>query len=70
MHAHIQTHTTLTECGSLEGGLFGFFNLATAAACELIAFMKPELSVNPVVAEGKDNIITIAMYSTLGCVYA
>jgi len=43
-------------CGNLEGGLFGFFNLATAAACELMAFMKPELSVNPVVAEGKENI--------------
>jgi len=53
LHAYNCKHTqTPTECGSLEGGLFGFFNLATAAACELIAFMKPELSVNPVVAKG------------------
>ena len=53
LHYANRHRDTLTECGSLVGGLFGFFSLATAAACELIAFIKPELSVNPVVAEVK-----------------
>ena len=39
------THTPGCECFS--GGLLGFFNLATAATCELMAFMNPELSVIP-----------------------
>lgn len=34
-------------CVCLGNGRLGFFNLATAATCELIAFMNPELSVIP-----------------------
>ena len=47
VHTHTNyTHTLTAEC--LGGGRLGFFNLATAAACELMAFIKPELSVMPV----------------------
>ena len=45
LHMYMLQYTV--GCVCLGGGRLGFFSLATAATCELMAFMNPVLSVIP-----------------------